>query len=100
MTRAATNPDPFYEEDLAGDLNTFVVGVVTFLHIMFLERKYLSMLCFSVQIVINITKPDVTQDEEYMTALTPLGCKYYTHTTVYALYSNALQILVYFCPPI
>ena len=56
------------------------------------------MLCFSVQIVINITKPDVTQDEEYMTELTPLRCKYYTHTTEYALYSDALQILVYFVP--
>jgi hypothetical protein len=42
-------------------LSTFVVGVVTSLHIMFFERKYLSMLYFSVQIVINIniTKPNV-----------------------------------------
>jgi hypothetical protein len=57
MTRAATYPDLLYEESLAEGLSTFVVRVVTSLHIMFLERKYLSMLCFSVQIVINITKP-------------------------------------------
>jgi hypothetical protein len=37
----------------------FVVVALSSLHIMFLERKYLSMLCFSVQIVINITKPNV-----------------------------------------
>jgi hypothetical protein len=52
-------PNLLYEESLAEGLSTFVVGVVTSLHIMFLERKYLSMLCFSVQIVINITKPNV-----------------------------------------
>jgi hypothetical protein len=39
MAKAAINPDHSYEENLAGDLSTFAVSVLTFLHIMFLERK-------------------------------------------------------------
>jgi hypothetical protein len=41
-----------YEENQVGDLNTFAVAVVTFLRIMFLEKKYLAELYSSVQIVI------------------------------------------------
>jgi len=39
IPKAAMYPDPSYEENLAGDLSTSAVGVVTFLLIMFLERK-------------------------------------------------------------
>jgi hypothetical protein len=42
-----------------GDLNTFAVDVVTFLRIMFLEKKYLRELYSSVQIVIITMRPNV-----------------------------------------
>jgi hypothetical protein len=48
-----------FEENQAGDSNTFAVAVVTFLHIMFPEKKYLAELYSSVQIVIITMRPNV-----------------------------------------
>jgi hypothetical protein len=57
--KSSNIPRPLIRGKSGGRLKYVCIGVVISLHIMFLERKYLSMLCFSVQIVINITKPNV-----------------------------------------